>query len=351
MTALITLLRRTAIASAVCALAALALPALAAGAAQAGLAPRAMPSVAAGARAPTGPSLSNTLPCTTDLGPGTSPSGRAVVSAASTEFGKALVVGAGPYAGCSLYMLTSDSPPTSFGCSSSCAYDLWPALVTDGAPIAGPGVNPALLGTITRTDIFTGETLTQATYAGHPLYRFFLDTTAGQTFGEEIFDPVVTPNGLWYLLSPGRGTPDAAATTLRVRTVPLVHLYATRTTTTPYGSRLALTVTLDQGIGGLTFPVYAFSADAHHASACSTPTCSLLWPPLLTSGKPMATGPIGGRLGTSGRRQGLHQVTFDGQPLYLFFKDSWLPTPFNLRAFEAHGTGIRAFGGTFSLVP
>jgi predicted lipoprotein with Yx(FWY)xxD motif len=302
--------------------------------------------LAGGSSTSKAPSLTNTSPCSTDLSPGTFPTGPAVVSSAPTPYGQALVVGAGPYAGCSLYYLTSDSPPTGYGCSALCAYTLWPALVTDGAPKAGPGVNPTLLGTVTRTDIFTGESLTQVTYAGHPLYRFFLDATAGQTFGEEIFDPVVVPNGIWYLLSPGRGTPDVATATLKVQTVPLVHLG----TTTPYGSRPALTVTLDQGIGGLTFPVYTFSADAHNKSSCNTATCSLFWPPLLTSGTPIATGTVGGSLGIAGRPQGVHQVTFDGHPLYVFVADTYLP-PFGISFFGARGTGVTAFGGTFKLAP
>ena len=36
--------------------------------------------------------------------------------------------------------------------NTPCDSDLWPALLTKGAPIAGPGVNPRLLGTVTRTD-------------------------------------------------------------------------------------------------------------------------------------------------------------------------------------------------------
>lgn len=307
--------------------------------------------LAGGPSAGNSPDLSNTLPCTTDLVAGMFPSGPAVVSAASTPYGQALVVGAGPYAGCSLYYLTSDLPPTIFGCSGYCAYTLWPALVTDGRPIAGPGVNPWLLGTLKRTDIFTGETLTQVTYAGHPLYRFFVDHTAGQTTGEELFDPVVTPNGIWYLISPF-GTPDVATATLKIRTVPLVTV-----TTTPTGvTRPVLTVTLDQGLGlpggGYPFPVYTFNADRYRKNACTTPRCSLIWPPLLTSGRPIATGTIGGSPGSAGPPFGVHQVTFDGHPLYLFFKDSYLNLggPFTIRKFEAHGTGIRAFGGKFRLV-
>jgi predicted lipoprotein with Yx(FWY)xxD motif len=51
---------------------------------------------------------------------------------------------------------------------SGCVMD-WPPLTTIGKPIAGPGINPALLGSIP----YRGN-LRQVTYAGHALdtYRF-----------------------------------------------------------------------------------------------------------------------------------------------------------------------------------
>src|SRR5579872_3206612 len=87
------------------------------------------------------------------------PTGPATVSAAATAFGRVLVVGAGAYAGCSLYLLTADQlhalSGAPFACSDGtnptgkpCDTVLWPALLTTGAPIAGPGVNPTLLGTV-----------------------------------------------------------------------------------------------------------------------------------------------------------------------------------------------------------
>jgi predicted lipoprotein with Yx(FWY)xxD motif len=156
------------------------------------------------------PPLSNVLPCSTPLvTSSTIPTGPAVVSAVPTSYGQALVVGSGTFAGCSLYMLSSDPPVNAngYGCTPGCAVFEWPALLTTGRPIAGPGVNRTLLGTVTRT-IF-GHQVTQVTYAGHPLYRFFIDQSAGQTTGEELFDPGTTPHGIWYLVSPGRGVPDA----------------------------------------------------------------------------------------------------------------------------------------------
>ncbi|MGH9028120.1 MAG: hypothetical protein ACRDV4_00670, partial [Acidimicrobiales bacterium] len=302
--------------------------------------------------------LRNTEPCSTPLSGPTQ--GPAVVSSVPTRFGPALVVGSGPYAGCSLYLLTSDAPanPKTYGCTGTapieaCAVDAWPALLTTGRPMAGTGVNRTLLGTVTRT--IGGHTVHQVTYAGHPLYRFSLDDTAGDTTGEQFFDAGTTPHGIWYLVSPGRGTPDAAPTTFADSTVPLVH------TTTSYGTADVLTVKLDQGLGGLPFPVYTSSADMHDMSVCgSTADCALRWPAVLTSGRPMKTGTVGGVLGTVGRRPGMNQVTFNGQPLYVFNQDAYFPPtegpPTFPHTIAAHGTGIHPTFtgldvGTFSLVP
>ena len=85
------------------------------------------------------------------------PTGPATVSTASSAFGRVLVVGTGENSGCSLYVLTSDQLHTltsggaPFACTdattnllaTSCDTVLWPALLTDGAPIAGRGVNPS----------------------------------------------------------------------------------------------------------------------------------------------------------------------------------------------------------------
>lgn len=300
----------------------------------------------------------NTEPCSTALSSTPMPNGPAVVSSSSTRFGRALVVGSGPYAGCSLYLLTSDTPanPATYGCTGAiCSVSIWPALLTTGPPRAGIGVNPSLLGTVARS--IDGHTVHQVTYGGHPLYRFSLDHTAGDTAGEQFFDAGTSPAGIWYLVSPGRGTPDAAPTTFADMTVPLVHPGAT----TPYGTADVLTVELDQGIGGYPFPVYTSSADMHHMSVCdSTADCALRWPDVLTSERPMAAGPIGGILGTAGRPPGMHQVTFDGQPLYVFILDAYFPPgegpTFLPHAIAAHGTGIHPTFtgldvGTFKLVP
>src|SRR5579863_3183226 len=159
------------------------------------------------------------------------PTGPATVSTASTPYGKVLVVGSADYAGCSLYLLTSDQLDSlttgaePFACSDNsnvlglpCDTVLWPALLTDGSPIAGPGVNPALLGTVTRTDVLAGMSVQQVTYAGLPLYRFFLDETPGETEGANLFDPVTSPAGIWYLVEPTRGHPATGQAKLAIET-------------------------------------------------------------------------------------------------------------------------------------
>lgn len=104
-----------------------------------------------------------------------------------------------------------------------CGSDLWPALVTNGAPIAGPGVNPRLLGTVTRTDfdfLTGGSSVRQVTYAGYPPYRFFLDQAAGDTQGANLDDPVTSPPGIWYLVDPRRSTPARVALNCNSRPLP-----------------------------------------------------------------------------------------------------------------------------------
>jgi hypothetical protein len=43
-------------------------------------------------------------------------------------------------------------------------------------------------------------------------------------------------------------------------------------------------------------------------------------------------------------------VTWNGQPLYLFAFEALMPTPNGSGAAVGNGNGIKAFGGTFSLV-
>ena len=62
---------------------------------------------------------------------------------------------------------------------------------------------------MTRTDVLSGQSVQQVTYAGLPLYRFFLDEGPDETDGANLFDPVTSPAGSWYLVEP-RSRPSRA---------------------------------------------------------------------------------------------------------------------------------------------
>jgi predicted lipoprotein with Yx(FWY)xxD motif len=276
------------------------------------------------------------------------------VSGASTPFGRALVVGSGAYAGCSLYLLTSDQlhalTGASYACSDNpsvlgppCDTVLWPALLTDGAPIAGPGVNPTLLGTVTRTDVLTGLSVQQVTYAGLPLYRFLFDEAPGETEGADLFDPVTSPTGTWYRVNASRGGPAPGRALLQLETAPLKG-----------GSDetvLAATMNDDFSVfADASFPVYTLSTDGGHASACQGLCAAVYWPPVLTSGRPAAgPGVDQHALGTIVRPDGTHQVTYDGKPLYLFYNDAYIGGLVGTQSIN--GAGAPTPWGVFNTIP
>jgi predicted lipoprotein with Yx(FWY)xxD motif len=109
----------------------------------------------------------------------------------STDFGSILV----DSNGLSLYLFMADtqnSGASTCGDDDGCATE-WPPLLTEGDPVAGEGVDAAVLGTITRDD---GSL--QVTYNGWPLYLFEEDSAPGDTNGQGIDEF----GGLWFLVSP-----------------------------------------------------------------------------------------------------------------------------------------------------
>jgi predicted lipoprotein with Yx(FWY)xxD motif len=296
------------------------------------------------------------------------PTGPATVSVSSTTaFGKVLVVGgSGAFDGCSLYLLTSDElhamTGSQFACSDGlnakglpCDTVLWPALLTDGTPIAGPGVNPKLLGTVTRTDLPGLGTVQQVTYAGLPLYRFNKDEDSGETEGANVFDPLSSPTGIWYLVEPSRGNPAPGTALLQSETAPLGGTDTNQT---------VLAATMDQDFtpflptSGGTFPVYAMGRhEANHAqhgpwNGCFS-LCAQYWPPVLTSGQPEAGAAVDqGAVGTITRPDGTKQVTYKGRPLYLFADDAYIPgLPYNGGAASINGMGAQTMWGMFNTIP
>jgi predicted lipoprotein with Yx(FWY)xxD motif len=68
--------------------------------------------------------------------------------------------------------------------------------------------------------------------------------------------------------------------------------------------------------------LYLFEADKTPKSTCSGP-CASAWPPLTTKGAPKAgDGLTAGKLGTTQRSDGTHEVTNTGHPHYTYAGDT-----------------------------
>ena len=129
------------------------------------------------------PAASSPASSSAAAAPATSPAATGQASSAPTVSlasisgipGQALVGSNGR----TLYLFQDDTNGTS-ACTGACAA-AWPPDVVTGQPQVGSGVNPALLGTITRPD---GSM--QLTYNGHPLYYFTADAAAGTAHGQGV---------------------------------------------------------------------------------------------------------------------------------------------------------------------
>jgi predicted lipoprotein with Yx(FWY)xxD motif len=90
-------------------------------------------------------------------------------------------------------------------------------------------------------------------------------------------------------------------------------------------------------VNGEGMTVYLFVADTSTASTCYT-SCAAIWPPVLTTGAPLAgTGAKASLLGTTTRTDGTVEVTYAGHPLYYFIQDK--------KPGDTTGQGVNGFGG------
>jgi predicted lipoprotein with Yx(FWY)xxD motif len=82
--------------------------------------------------------------------------------------------------------------------------------------------------------------------------------------------------------------------------------------------------------------LYDFHKDKGTTSACYG-ECAVAWPPLLTSGEPKAEGGAEqSLLGTTKRKDGTLQVTYNGHPVYGFVEDK--------KPGETNGNDFDGFG-------
>lgn len=283
----------------------------------------------------------------------------------SGEYGSVLVVAGGELSGFPLYEFSGDVPGH-VGCGTvkEPGYDLdpdarvtltctgpednivngvtsddWPALTTRATPVAGPGVDQSLLGTVRRDGI--GD---QVTYAGHPLYLFDPSSAPFRPLGVQYVEtvgPLAPWHGYWYLVSSRDGNPVAGVASMKIATL-------------PSGSRVLAAVG-DPNIDPFAVVVYAFSTDPRNTSTC-TGGCAATWVPLTTMSAPhVAPGIRSASIGTIRRSNGSLQVTYDGKPLYLYSREKVFLLPrggIATRGTAGNGEDVSGpSGGTFSTVP
>ena len=113
-------------------------------------------------------------------------------------------------------------------------------------------------------------------------------------------------------------SPQAAPTAAPIPTEPPVVAPVTGGTVVSLGQNDTLGSFLvdDKGM-----TLYLFTKDTPNTTVCYD-KCATAWPPLLTTGSPVAgEGVDATKLGTTNRTDGTVQVTYNGWPLYYYEKD------------------------------
>jgi len=200
--------------------------------------------------------------------------------------------------GMTLYLFTKDTPNTS-NCYDKCA-TAWPPLLTTDAPAAGEGVDASMLGTTNRTD-----GTVQVTYNGWPLYYYEKDKAPGDVVGQDV-------GNVWFVISPAGDKVEGAA----AATEPPAAGAGTPTVALGKNEQLGSFLVDDKGM-----TLYLFTKDTPNTTVCYD-KCATAWPPLLTTAAPAAgDGVDTSKLGTTTRKDGTVQVTYNGWPLYYYEKD------------------------------
>lgn len=195
--------------------------------------------------------------------------------------------------GMTLYTYAKDTPGKSV-CNDKCAVN-WPPLLSESAPAAPDGA------TGTFSTIMRDDGGSQVAYNDMPLYTYIKDTDSGDTYGQDVGD-------VWYVAqaAPGSGTPTADSD--------------------DDGDATTLLVANDATLGNIltdskSMTLYLYTKDTPGTSVCYD-DCAVNWPPLIVTDPPTAPDGVTGKLGTTTRKGGQLQVTYNDQPLYLFIGDT-----------------------------
>lgn len=213
------------------------------------------------------------------------------------NLGKILVDGEGK----TLYMFTKDEPDQS-NCTEGCL-TAWPPFVTEGKPVAGEGVDDALVG---MAELADGRKI--VTYNRMPLYYWAQDANPGDATGQGV-------NDVWFVVSPD-GKPvgmQAMATDVTVA----------------IAEHPTLGKILVDGEGRT---LYIFTNDKPDQSNCEG-GCLAAWPPFITEGSPQAgEGVDASLIGFTTLADGRKIVTYNKMPLYYWASDT--------RPGDATGQGV-----------
>jgi predicted lipoprotein with Yx(FWY)xxD motif len=90
------------------------------------------------------------------------------------------------------------------------------------------------------------------------------------------------------------------------------------------------------------FSIYMFAKDKKGGKSTCYGNCATVWPPLLTTGRPVSikgSGVNSRLLGTTRRRDGKLEVTYNGYPLYRYVPDR--------KPGDSKGQGFSQFGAAW----
>ncbi len=230
--------------------------------------------------------------------PAAAPATAALDIAKNDTLGSFLADGQGK----TLYLFLKDTPNTS-NCYDACAQK-WPPFISSDKPTLGDGVNADLVGSTQRKD---GSS--QVTYNGHPLYYYAPDQKSGDTLGQGV-------GSVWYVVTPSG---DAFTGSAAPAATP-------GASNAPASSSVALQLASNDALGkfiadGQGKTLYLFLKDTLNTSNCYD-ACAQKWPPLLSQAKPtLGDGLSQDLLGTTQRKDGSMQITYNGHPLYYYAPD------------------------------
>ncbi|NWF24756.1 hypothetical protein HW130_00475 [Streptomyces sp. PKU-EA00015] len=230
-------------------------------------------------------------------------------------------------AGFTLYRFDKDTakPPKS-NCEGDCA-KAWPVVAAGGAT-AAPGVDPSLIGEVTRED-----GTKQLTIDGWPMYRYAKDTKAGDVNGQGV-------GGTWYAAAPDgkKAAPGGGAEGGGEEE-------AGENEGGEAADLAGLSVRKDPKLGEIVvdkngMTVYRFMKDsAWPMKTACTGECLEKWPVVEPVDKNDTEGILKKGFVTFDRPDGIKQQTIDCWPIYTFSGDA--------KAGDTNGQGV---GGTWYAV-